>query len=159
MGVTLTITKANPGFVLYDQLNKATSLSHQSHINKTQVAYHFCFYLSLQKTRHFQRTNLNLYLPKMLQSKKLTTKISRQTEFTMSRRLSAHNKHFMCMHTPGAVKYLRYLSAMCVTKVRFFGKKNWESCVTKSRFFSGPQTKKLMFVTLTKHCPFQHLRS
>ena len=59
----------------------------------------------------------------------------------------------------GAVKSLKNLSAMCVTKVRFFGKKNWESCVTKSRFFSGPQTKKLMFVTLTKHCPFQHLRS
>ena len=37
-----------------------------------------------------------------------------------------------------------------------FWDKNWESCVTKSRFFSGPQTK---FVTLTKHCPFQHLRS
>ena len=41
---------------------------------------------TLQKTRHFQRTNLNRYLPKMLQSKKLTTKISSQTEFTMSRR-------------------------------------------------------------------------
>ena len=40
-----------------------------------------------------------------------------------------------------------------------FWEKNWESCVTKSRFFSGPQTKKLIFVTLTKHCPFQHLRS
>ena len=59
----------------------------------------------------------------------------------------------------GAIKSLKYLSAMCVTKVRFFGKKNWESCATKSRLFSGPQTKKLMFVTLTKHCPFQHLRS
>ena len=92
VGVTLTNTKANPGFVLHDQLNKARSLSHQSQINKTRVAYHFCFYLSLQKTRHFQRTNLNQYLPKMLQSKKLTTKISSQTEFTMSRRLSAHNK-------------------------------------------------------------------
>ena len=92
VGVTLTNTKANPGFVLYDQLNKARSHSHQSQINKSQVAYHFCFYLSLQKTRHFQRTNLNSYLPKMLQSKKATTKISSQTEFTMSRRLSAHNK-------------------------------------------------------------------
>ena len=87
----LTNTKANPGFVLYDQLNKATSLSHQSQINKTWVACHFCFYLSLQKARHFQRTKLNLYLPKMLQSQKLTTKISSQTELTMSRRLSAHN--------------------------------------------------------------------
>ena len=37
-----------------------------------------------------------------------------------------------------------------------FWEKNWESYVTKSRFFSGPQTK---FVTLTKHCPFQHLCS
>ena len=95
VGVTLTNTKANSGFVLYDQLNKATSLSHQSQINKTQVAYHFCFYLSLKKTRHFQRTNLNLYLPKMLQSKNLTTKLSSQTEFTLSRRLSAHNKYFL----------------------------------------------------------------
>ena len=93
VGVTFTNTKANPGFVLYDQLNKTTSLSHQSQINKTQVAYHVWFYLSLQKTRHFQRTNLNLYLPKMLQSKKLTTKISSQTEFTMSRRLSDHNNY------------------------------------------------------------------
>ena len=86
VGVTLTNTKANPGLVLYDQLNKATSLSHQSQINKTRVAYHLCFYLSLQKTWHFQQTNLNLHLPKMLQSKKPTTKISSQTEFTMSRR-------------------------------------------------------------------------
>ena len=99
MGVTLTNTKANPGFVLYDQLNKATSLSHQSQISKIQVAYHFCFYPSLQKTRHFQRTNLNPYLPKMLQSKKLMTKISSQTEFTMSRRLSAHNKFAILSHT------------------------------------------------------------
>ena len=37
--------------------------------------------------------SLNPYFPKMLQSKKLTTKISSQTEFTMSRRLSAHNKN------------------------------------------------------------------
>ena len=44
-------------------------------------------------------------------------------------------------------------------KSPFFWEKNWESCVTKSWFFSGPQTKKLIFVTLTKHCPFQHLRS
>ena len=48
---------------------------------------------TLQKTRHFQRTNLNQYFPKMLQSKKLTTKISSQTEFTMSQRLLAHNYH------------------------------------------------------------------
>ena len=93
VGVTLTNTKANHGFVLYDQLNKTKSHSHQSQINKTQVAYNFCFHLSLQKTRHFQRTYLNPYLPKTLQSKKLTTKISSQTEFTMIRRLSAHNRH------------------------------------------------------------------
>ena len=48
---------------------------------------------TLQKrTRHFQRTSLNPYLPKMLQSKKLTTEISSQTEFTMSWRLWTHNK-------------------------------------------------------------------
>ena len=51
--VTLTNTKANPGFFLYDQLNKARSHSHQSQINKTHVAYHFCFYLSLQKHAAF----------------------------------------------------------------------------------------------------------
>ena len=45
---TLISTKANPGFVLYEQSNKTTSLSHQLQINKTHVAYHFCFYLSLQ---------------------------------------------------------------------------------------------------------------
>ena len=92
VGVTLSNTRADPGFVLYDKLNKATSLFHQSEINKTQVAYHFCFYLSLQNTRHFQRTSLNLYLPKMFQSKKLTTNSPRQTEFTMSRRLLVHNR-------------------------------------------------------------------
>ena len=84
---TLISTKANSGFVLYEQSNKTTSLSHQLQINKTHVAYHFCFYLPLQKRGIFNRTNLNLYLPKMLQSKKLTTTISSQTEFTMSRRL------------------------------------------------------------------------
>ena len=93
--VTLTNTNINPGFVLYDQLNKVTSLSHQLQINKTQVAYHCCFYQSLQNTRHFQRTNLNTYLPKMLQSKKLTTKISSQTYFTMSQCLSAHKNKWV----------------------------------------------------------------
>ena len=39
VGVTLTNTKANPGFVLYDQLNKATSLPHQSQMNKTQILF------------------------------------------------------------------------------------------------------------------------
>ena len=54
---------------------------------------------ALQKTRHFQRTSLNSYLPKMLQSKKLTTKISSQTEFTMSRRLSAHKYSWQSART------------------------------------------------------------
>ena len=50
---------------------------------------------TLQKTRHFDISNEPISKPVFAKNapiKKLTTKISRQTEFTMSRRLSADNK-------------------------------------------------------------------
>ena len=73
-------------------INNYTQLTWHTDTNQNPAAkLPISFSSTLQKTRHFQRTNLNPYLPKMLQSKKLTTKISSQTEFTMSRRLSTHN--------------------------------------------------------------------
>ena len=95
-------TNANSDFVHQEPMTLC-SISLTPINNYTQLTWHsdtnqnpsaklpISLSSTLQTKRHFQRTNLNPYLPKMLQSKKLTTKISSQTEFTMSRRLSAHN--------------------------------------------------------------------
>ena len=52
----------------------------------------------------------------MLQSKELTTKISSQTEFTMSRRLSAHNKVVFKLSYPRGISN-RYTQKIPVVEI------------------------------------------
>ena len=103
IGITLTKYKckfrfcsARPNDIMQHFSDTNQQTTHNSRgitipIRTLQPNSPFRCHPTLQKTRHFQRTNLNPYLPKMLQSRKLTTKISSQTKFTMSRRHSAHN--------------------------------------------------------------------
>ena len=78
-------TNANSDFV-YQEPMTSCSISLTPINNYTQRTWHsdtnqnpsaklpISLSSTLQTTRHFQRTNLNPYLPKMLQSRKLTTK-------------------------------------------------------------------------------------
>ena len=103
MGITLTNYKRKFRLCslatndIMQHFSRTSHLLHRAHVVyqfqlKNLTAWFLPLSPSFQKPRHFQRTNLNPYFPKMLQSKKLRTKISSQTEFTMSQRPAAHNK-------------------------------------------------------------------
>ena len=67
-------------------------LFHTNHqLHEVQVAYHICFY-ELYKSRGLSNGPICIQVSqKCSNQKKSNDKISSQTEFTMSRRLAAHN--------------------------------------------------------------------
>ena len=77
IGITLTKYKCNPDFVQQEPMTSC-NISPTIVNNYTQLTWHtdtnpnpaaklpISLSSNLQKTRHFQRTNLNPYLPKML---------------------------------------------------------------------------------------------
>ena len=70
-------------------------LFHTNHqLHEVQVAYHFCFY-ELYKSRGLCKGPICIQVSQKCSNQKSNDKISSQTEFTMSRRLAAHNNKFV----------------------------------------------------------------
>ena len=100
MGIAFIEYKSNSIFVQQQPMTSCNiSPTHRLHI--THVAYqyqskpysqtpHFAF-IYFTKNAAFPTNQSKPVFAKNAPIKKLTTKISKQTEFTMSRRLSAHN--------------------------------------------------------------------